>query len=167
LISAGYARAQLGAVAEGFAQAEAGFAQWRAAAGPHLLTFIAPPMAELYALAGRAAAAGALIDEALASIAASGEHVGQVELHRVRAELLRRAGARGAAEAELQGALAVARAQAAKMLELRVATALARLWRDAGRAADARALVGGLYAWFTEGFDTADLRAAQALIGST
>jgi len=61
-------------------------------------------------------------------------------------------------------ALAVARAQQAKSLELRAAISLSRLWQQQGRRADARALLAPLYSWFSEGFDTADLQEAKALL---
>ena len=61
-------------------------------------------------------------------------------------------------------ALGIARAQAAKSFELRAATRLARLWRDQDRRAEARALLAPLYAWFSEGFATRDLKDAQALL---
>ena len=59
-------------------------------------------------------------------------------------------------------ALAIARRQQARFLELRAARSLSALWAAAGRRADARALLDGIYRWFTEGFDTPDLRSAQA-----
>ncbi len=57
----------------------------------------------------------------------------------------------------------VAREQQAKSLELRAATSLARLWRDQGKRTEARGLLAPIYGWFTEGFDTADLKEAKAL----
>ncbi len=61
-------------------------------------------------------------------------------------------------------ALEVSRRQTSKALELRAATSLARLFRDRGRRDEARALLAPVYAWFTEGFDTADLKDAKALL---
>lgn len=87
------------------------------------------------------------------------------ELLRQRAELQRaRRGDHAAAEADLQRALAVARAQGARSLELRAAVSLARLWREAGRAAEGRALLAPLLAWFTEGADMPDLQEARELL---
>jgi predicted ATPase len=68
------------------------------------------------------------------------------------------------AEAWLQQALAVARRQQAKSLELRAAMSLARLWQQQGKQAEAHELLAPVYGWFTEGFDTADLQEAQALL---
>jgi predicted ATPase len=68
------------------------------------------------------------------------------------------------AEAWLQRALDVARHQEAKSLELRAAMSLSRLWQQQGKRAEARALLAPVYGWFTEGFDTADLQEAKALL---
>jgi predicted ATPase len=68
------------------------------------------------------------------------------------------------AEACLQRALDVARHQEAKSLELRAAMSLSRLWQQQGKRAEARALLAPIYGWFTEGFDTADLQEAKALL---
>jgi predicted ATPase len=70
----------------------------------------------------------------------------------------------GKAEAYFERALAVARRQKAKSWELRAAMSLARLWRDQGKRVEARELLAPVYGWFTEGFDTRDLKEAQALL---
>ena len=70
------------------------------------------------------------------------------------------------AEAYFERALAVARAQQAKSWELRAATSLARLWRDQGKRAEARDLLAPVYGWFTEGFDTLDLKEAKTLLAA-
>jgi predicted ATPase len=90
----------------------------------------------------------------------------EAELHRIRGELLRTAhpGATAEAEADFHRAITVARRQDAKLWELRAATSLARLWRDRGKRDEARALVAPVYGWFTEGFDTPDLKEAKALL---
>jgi predicted ATPase len=68
------------------------------------------------------------------------------------------------AQAYFERALAIARAQQAKSWELRVAMSMARLWRDQGRPTEARDLLAAIYGWFTEGFDTHDLKDAKALL---
>ena len=69
------------------------------------------------------------------------------------------------AEAYFERALAVTREQQAKSWELRTATSMARLWRDQGKSQQARELLTPVYGWFTEGFDTRDLKDAKALLG--
>jgi predicted ATPase len=79
--------------------------------------------------------------------------------------LLRQPGASQAeAEAWLQQAMDVARHQEAKSLELRAAMSLSHLWQQQGKQAEARALLAPIYGWFTEGFDTVDLKEAKALL---
>ena len=78
--------------------------------------------------------------------------------------LARRARARADAEACFQRAIRIAREQTAHSLELRAATSLARLWSEQGRRAEAHDLLAPVYGWFTEGFDTADLKEAKALL---
>ena len=67
-------------------------------------------------------------------------------------------------EADLKTAIKIAQAQTAKGLELRAAMSLARLWRDQGKVQQARELLAPVYGWFTEGFDTRDLKEAKALL---
>ena len=78
--------------------------------------------------------------------------------------LLLEAGEPGGGEACLLEAVRCARGQATRSLELRAATSLARLWRDQGRRAEARDLRAPIHGWFTEGFDTPDLKEARALL---
>ena len=91
---------------------------------------------------------------------------GKRKSHRLRGVLLLRQPGTSQAEAEawLQRALDVARRQEAKSLELRAAMSLSRLWQQQGKRAEARALLAPIYGWFTEGFDTADLQEAKALL---
>jgi predicted ATPase len=122
-------------------------------------------LAQVYAQAGSLDDALAAIDEALAESRATNERWWDAELHRLRGELLL---ARGGDDEEIDLALLrakeIAEAQEAKSLELRAAMSLARHWRNHGRSEDARRLLSGVYDWFTEGFETSDLQAAQALL---
>jgi predicted ATPase len=95
------------------------------------------------------------------------ERYWEAEVHRLRGVLLLRQPGTPQAEAEtwLQRALDVARRQQAKSLELRAAMSLSRLWQQQSKRAEAYALLAPVYGWFTEGFDTADLQEAKALLG--
>ena len=107
----------------------------------------------------------ATLDEALGTVALHNDHWYDTELHRIKGDLLAKIGTGpDIVEACLQRALTIARSQQAKSLELRAAMSLGRLWHSQGRHAHARQLLAGIHAWFTEGFDTADLREAQALL---
>jgi class 3 adenylate cyclase/tetratricopeptide (TPR) repeat protein/energy-coupling factor transporter ATP-binding protein EcfA2 len=102
--------------------------------------------------------------EGLSVAASTGVRWWEAELYRLRAvSLLARADI-DAAQACLEQALLVARRQRAKSLELRAATSLARLWGEQGRRAEARDLLAPVYGWFTEGFDTPDLKDAKTLL---
>ena len=122
--------------------------------------------AEVCGAAGRVADGLAAVGDALELARTSGEKFWLSELHRVRSDLLLRQSAanQDEAERELRAALDVARAQSARMLELRAASALATLLSGERRRAEARALLRPVYEWFTEGFDTADLKDAKALL---
>jgi predicted ATPase len=92
--------------------------------------------------------------------------VGWAEVHRIAGEIALMSPEPDAAKAEtyFDRALAVARAQQAKSWELRAAMSLARLWREQGKVQQARELLAPVYGWFTEGFDTRDLKEAKALL---
>ena len=82
----------------------------------------------------------------------------------MRGDLLNATGDQVAAEHSYHQALASRERQSAKIFELRASTSLARLWRDQGKRAEARDLLAPIYGWFTEGFDTLDLKEAKALL---
>jgi predicted ATPase len=123
-------------------------------------------LAELHGKAGQAEEGLALIAEALEFVAKTGERVAEAWVHRVKGELLlaREPSDAAGAEASFREALEVARRQSAKSYELGAATSLARLWQQQGRQKEARELLAPVYDWFTEGFDTQDLKDAKQLL---
>jgi tetratricopeptide (TPR) repeat protein len=105
------------------------------------------------------------LEDALAESQKNNEHWWDAELHRLRGELIWSRGADAdEVEAVFLHSIEIARSQQAKSLELRSATSLARLWRANSRSTEAKHLLVPVYQWFTEGFDTPDLQAAQELI---
>ncbi len=104
------------------------------------------------------------MDDALQIVERTGERWFAAELNRRKGQLLMRQGHSEAAEELYRKALGIAGEQGAKLWELRAAVSLARLRRDQGRRAEARDLLAPVYGWFTEGFGTADLREAKALL---
>jgi class 3 adenylate cyclase/predicted ATPase/energy-coupling factor transporter ATP-binding protein EcfA2 len=121
---------------------------------------------EALAFAGEGEEGVAELDQALAGSTESGERCWDAELHRLRGDLvcrLPRPDPDGA-ERSFRAALSIAREQGTKGFELRAATSLARLLRDHGRRQEALELLAPVYDWFTEGFDTADLKDAKALL---
>ena len=90
----------------------------------------------------------------------------EAEVHRIAGEIVLKSPLSDAAKAEayFEHALAVAREQQAKSWELRAAMSMARLWRNQGKPQQARELLAPVYGWFTEGFDTLDLKEAKALL---
>jgi predicted ATPase len=82
----------------------------------------------------------------------------------VRGDLLNANGDVAGAELSYQQAIEIAKCQSAKMFELRASTSLSRIWRDQGKRDEARELLAPVYGWFTEGFDTLDLKEAKALL---
>jgi predicted ATPase len=106
------------------------------------------------------------LDEALMMVEVSEEVWAQPDVLRLGGEIALMSPERDAvkAEAYFERALAVARQQQAKSWELRAAISLARLWRDQGKVQQARELLAPVYGWFTEGFDTRDLKEAKVLL---
>jgi predicted ATPase len=115
---------------------------------------------------GQIEAGLAALAEALVTAQATGEHWAEAELYRLQRELFLMPLRYDARQAEtcFQQTLVLARRQQAKSWELRVALSLSRLWQQQGKCTVARALLAPVYGWFTEGFDTADLQEAKALL---
>jgi predicted ATPase len=108
------------------------------------------------------------IDEAITAVETTKERVWEAEVNRVAGEmaLLSPEPEKAKAEAYFERALSVAREQQAKSWELRAAMSMARLWRNQGKRDEARDLLARVYRWFTEGFDTLDLKEAKALLNA-
>ena len=107
----------------------------------------------------------AAAEEGLLDIEKTGAAAFAAELHRLKGELLIASRDRAfEAQKAFQEAIRIARRQRAKWHELRATTSFARLMRDTGRRDEARAMLAEIYYWFTEGFDTADLKEAKALL---
>src|SRR5262249_44058447 len=122
--------------------------------------------AEAYGQAGQSREGLQVLAEALTLIENNGDCWYEAEIHRLKGALLLQQHSDNQAEAEtcFQQAITVAQNQQAKSWELRAATSLARLWQQQGKRQEAHDLLAPVYHWFTEGFDTADLQEAKALL---
>ncbi len=130
------------------------------------MPFYLPHLALAHAELGQFEAAWRCIGEAMTAVETTKEKWCEAEIHRSAGEIALMSPEPDAAKAQahFERAIAIARAQQAKSWELRAATSLARLWRDHGKRQQARDLLAPVYGWFTEGFDTADLKEAKALL---
>jgi class 3 adenylate cyclase/predicted ATPase len=143
-----------------------GLTAWRSTGAtlwmPTFLSYLASAHAEL----GQFDEAWRCATEARATLEATEERLWEAEVHRIAGEIALMSLERDAAKAEacFERALDVARKQQAKSWELRAAMSMARLWRDQGKRDEARELLAPIYGWFTEGFDTLDLKQAKALL---
>jgi predicted ATPase len=180
-IMRGGALATQGQGEEGIAHLRQGLAARRAIGSEVGRTNYLSFLAEAYGSIGQAAEGLNVLAEALAFAHTTGERMWEAELYRLKGELLLQSENQGLesevltpdaglqtrdAEAEVcfRQALEVARRQQAKSLELRAAMSLSRLWQQHGKCTVARELLAPIYGWFTEGFDTADLQEAKALL---
>jgi class 3 adenylate cyclase/tetratricopeptide (TPR) repeat protein len=121
-------------------------------------------LAQSYAELGRLDDAWRCRDEAMAAMETTKERLFEAEVLRVAGEIALMSPEQAKAEAFFERALTVARSQQAKSWELRAAMSMARLWRDQGKPQQARELLAPIYGWFTEGFDTRDLKEAKVLL---
>src|SRR5262249_47165376 len=180
MIWRGWALAVQGQGAEGIGQLQEGRPPCERTGQRMLEPWFLALLAEAHVSQRALALALHTLDEALGTVAATGERFYEAELYRLKGELLQTSlqgalssvepvalsasSSTGEAEACLQQALDMARRQGAKAWELRAAMSLARLWQQHGKRAEARALLAEVYGWFTEGFDTADLQEAGRLL---
>jgi predicted ATPase len=118
-----------------------------------------------YLDAARAGEGLAIVNEAIAKVAAGGSGAIEADLYRLKGELRLMAGKPGSeAEESFHTAIAIAQRQQARSWELRATTSLARLMRESGRRDEARRMLAEIYNWFSEGFDTRDLQEAKQLL---
>jgi DNA-binding winged helix-turn-helix (wHTH) protein/predicted ATPase len=161
----GWARAALGDHERGLVGISGGIEALQRMAGARLPYYRAL-LAEAYGWAGRIDQALKALDDAFADVGKTEERWWEAELHRLRGEMFRSEAMnrRNTAEDCFRTAIEVARGQQAKSIELRAAVSLCRLWRDEGKRTQARQLLAEIHVWFTEGFDTPDLRDARSLL---
>jgi predicted ATPase len=165
-IMRGWALAMQGQRAEGLTQLRQGLDAYRATGAAYQRPHFLGMLAEVHQSLRQPEAGLTALSEALALVETTGERYYAAELHRLKGELLLQHAAPEGSHAEtcFQQALDLARRQQAKALELRAAMSLSRLWQQQGKRDEARALLAPIYGWFTEGFDTADLQEARALL---
>ena len=121
-------------------------------------------LADAYRRVGDSHRGRAFAEQAIALTEETGERWIEAEVRRVYGELLVLSGDLGDGERSIEAAIAVARRQESKAWELRSTISLARLWRDAGRLSEAQALLRPITEWFSDGFDTPDLKEASVLL---
>jgi predicted ATPase len=162
----GWALAMQGQGEEGMAQVRQGIAAVRATGAALFVPYFCALLADVADHLGYTEDTLQVLAEAHILVEQHEERFWEAEIYRLRGVLLLRQPGTPQAKAEtwLQRALDVARRQEAKSLELRAAMSLSRLWQRQGQRGEARELLAPIYGWFTEGFDTADLQEAQALL---
>jgi predicted ATPase len=143
-----------------------GMTAWRTTGATNFLPFYLPHLARAHAELGQFEEAWRCIGEAMTAAETTKEKWCEAEIHRTAGEIALKSPTPDAAKAQayFERALAIAREQQAKSWELRAAMSLARLWRDQGKRDEAQDLLAPIYGWFTEGFDTLDLKEAEALL---
>jgi len=171
----GWAVAEQGQVEEGIVQLRQGLAAYQATGAEMWRPYFLAQLAEAYGKGGQVGEGLAALAEALEFVDRTEERFYEAELYRLRGELtLARSSVQGLAssvqglESEAEGyflkAIEVARKQQAKSLELRAVMSLSWLWQSQGKRDEARQMLAEIYGWFTEGFETADLKEAKALL---
>ncbi|MBI4233202.1 MAG: hypothetical protein HY686_02040, partial [Chloroflexi bacterium] len=191
VIPRGWVLVEQGQAEEGIAQMRQGLAAYRATGAELASTYLIALLAEGYGKGGQPEEGLRVLTEALTAVERTGERFYEAELYRLKGELLRQTadgrpttadgrkadgrrsavgGQRSIEEAESEAetcfhkAISVARHQQARSLELRATVSLCRLWQGQGKREEARQMLQEIYGWFTEGFDTVDLKEAKALL---
>jgi predicted ATPase len=162
----GWALAPQGHVQDGLAQLHHGLSAFQAAGTDLARPYFLALLAEAHGTMGEPEAGLTALAEALTLVDKTGERWREPELYRLKGELLLQQSSDNQAYAEtcFHHAIDIARNQQAKSFELRAATSLARLCQQQGKRQEAYDLLASVYNWFTEGFDTADLKDAKALL---
>jgi predicted ATPase len=172
LVMRGWAMTQRGRVEDGIGQMREGVAAFRATGADVMVPYFLGLLVEAYGKAGQVREGLGALAEAQAIIDRGRERWWEAELHRLKGELTlmqaedqgKAADSQKAAEEYFNQALNIASRQSAKSLELRASMSLGRMWQRQGKKAEARRMLTEVYGSFTEGFDTADLREAKALL---
>jgi adenylate cyclase len=162
----GWALAQQGHARAGIAQFEQGLQAYRATGAEVARSSLLALLAEAHGALGEPEAGLAVLTEALTLVGTIGERWYEPALYRLKGDLLlqQNAGNQAEAESAFHHALIISRNQQAKSFELRTAASLAKLWQQQGKRQEAYDLLASVYNWFTEGFDTADLKEAKTLL---
>jgi predicted ATPase len=167
----GWALATQGQEEEGIAQMRQGLATYQATGAGAMLPYCLALLAEAYGKVGQTEEGLSLLAKTLALVDKTGERHYEAELYRLKGTLTLqsqvpslKSQVEREAEKCFQKAIEIARWQQAKSLELRTVMSLARLWQQQGKKAEAQQILAEIYNWFTEGFDTADLKEAKALL---
>ena len=162
----GFVMALTGRASEAVRTITSAITAWRSTGStlwmPFSLSYLVIAYAELHQFDD----AWRCIAEAMSGVESTKERWCEAEINRIGGEIALNSSEPDAAKAEayFERALLVARQQQAKSWELRAAMSMARLWRDQGKGEEARELLAPVYGWFTEGFDTRDLKEAKALL---
>jgi predicted ATPase len=161
----GWLQAEQGQSMEGSAEIQQGLVAYRATGSNCFLPYFNAIMAEALGKAGQLEEGLAMLEEGLSCVEKTGERFYEAEIHRLKGELLLAQGAdKDIVEKHYKQAIEVARQLESKSLELRAVMSLSRLWQKQGKREQARKMLEEIYGWFTEGFDTADLQEAKALL---
>jgi class 3 adenylate cyclase/predicted ATPase len=162
----GWTLAYQGQAQAGIEQLTQGLRAFRATGAETFRSYFLALLAEAHGTMGQLEAGLTVLAEALIHVDTTGERWYETEIYRLKGALLLQQSSDNQAEAEssFHHALAIARSQQAKSFELRTATSLARLWYQQGKHQEAYDLLAPVYQWFTEGFNTADLKDAKALL---
>jgi len=166
IINQGSALALAGRASDAIEMLISGITAVRKTGGTNFAPLYLPHLARAHAELGQFEEAWRCIGEAMTAAETTKEKWCEAEIHRAAGEIALMSSELDAAKAQayFERALSVARAQQAKSWELRAAMSLARLWRDQGKGQEAHDLLAPIYGWFTEGFDTLDLKEAMALL---
>jgi predicted ATPase len=167
MMNRGWLMSLTGKASDAVPEIISGIGAWRSTGATMCVPFYSSCLAQAYAQLSRFEEARNVVEEAMTTIVTTEERWFEAEIRRAAGEIaLKSQEVSAIAEGYFDRALSVARLQQAKSLELRAAMSMARLWRDQRKRDEARELLAPVYGWFTEGFDTRDLKDAKALLFS-